>query len=419
MLDLTVQLSTAINTATNCPSVLQAEAILKGQLPSRKRSRSLDVEESRDANADVIAQPQPVTALSRRQLSLPNPLPQSAHSLKARSQPASPSTPSRLRTQSSRLRVPSQISRSVYKQSVAEPAGHLVYHPDSVRPVQAIRSAGLPSRTQSSQSMTQSPQQTTQGSQGVSLTPGPRITPQLPQHAQPEEDAWCAQQSFNQMSPCESDMISALLSDGGLDPLPMQHDLEPSSPSHSDLFASLLLPNDDQAPVSCSSGIDLPPELYSSPDSQLSAQSGAKALGRPVPMHCAQDSLQQPLESNLSSVWPASTADQSNQSTEPSFEVHDSDLAMLREAIAAAAQYQAPPQHSALAPQQPALTLPPSQPKPLVKSSSSSHLDPRLKAQSSQRKIHSSALRSVRSETLRWPTSGPYNIHRWQIVLVQ
>ncbi|KAL0043372.1 hypothetical protein WJX79_002939 [Trebouxia sp. C0005] len=265
-----------------CDQFEKAEAILKGQLPSRKRSRSLDVEESRDANADVIAQPQPVTALSRRQLSLPNPLPQSAHSLKARSQPASPSTPSRLRTQSSRLRVPSQISRSVYKQSVAEPAGHLVYHPDS-----------------------------------------------------------------------------------------------------------------------------------------LSAQSGAKALGRPVPMHCAQDSLQQPLESNLSSVWPASTADQSNQSTEPSFEVHDSDLAMLREAIAAAAQYQAPPQHSALAPQQPALTLPPSQPKPLVKSSSSSHLDPRLKAQSSQRKIHSSALRSVRSETLRWPTSGPYNIHRWQIVLVQ
>ncbi len=426
ILNLTVQLSTAIKTATNCPFVLQAEAILKGQLPSKKRSRSLDVEESRVTNTDVIAQPQPpqpVTALSptqRSQLSLPNALPQSAHSLEARSQPASPSTPSRLRTHSSGLRVPSQVNRSVYQQSMAEPAGHLVYHSDSVSPIQAMRSAARPSRTQSSQSMTQSPQQMTQGSQGVSQAPGPRVMPQLAQHALPEEDAWSAQQGFTQMSLRQSDMMSALLSDGRLDPLSMQHDLEPSSPSHSDLFASLLLPNDDEGPVKCSQSIGLPPELYSSPDSQLSDQScGAKALGRPVPLHCAQDSLQEPRDSNLSSVWPASTADQSHQSSESSFGVHDSDLAMLQEAIAAAAQHQAPPQHSALVPQCPGLTLPLSQPGPRVKSASQSHLDPRLKGQSSQRKIHSSASRSVRSEALIWPTCGPYNIQRWQIVLVQ
>ncbi len=407
--------------------MLQAEAILKGQLPSKKkRSRSLDVEESRDTTTDMTAQPQlpqPVAVLSptqHSQLSLPNASPESAHSLEARSQPASPSTPSRLRTHSSGLRVPSQVNRSVYQQSMAESAGHVVYHSDSVSLIQAMRSAAVPSRSQSSQSVTQSPQQLTQGSQGVSQSPGPRIMPQLAQHALPEEDAWSAQQGFTHMRPGQSDMMSALLSDGALHPLPTQHDLEPSRPSHSDLSASLLLPDDAEGPVNCSPGIALPPELYSSPDSQLNDQScGAKALGQPVSMHCAQDSLQEPLDSNLSSVWPASTADQSNQSSDSSFGVHDSDLAMLQEAIAAAAQHQAPPQHSALAPQHPGLTLPLSQNGPRVKSASRSHLDPRLKAQSSQRKIHSSGLRSVRTETLSWPTCGPYNIQRWQIVLAQ
>ena len=407
----------------SCASVLQAEAILKGQLPSKKRSRSLDVEESRVTPTDVIAQPQlpqPVAVLSptqRSQLSLPNASPESAHSLEARSQPASPSTPSRLRTHSSGLRVPSQVNRSFYQQSMAEPARHLVYHSDSVSPIQAMRSAALPSRTQSSQSVTQSPQQLTQGSQGVSQSP---VMPQLAQHAQPKEDAWSAQQGFNHMRPYPSDMMSAMLSDGVLKPVSTQHDLEPSRPSHSDLFASLLLPDDAEGPVNCSPGIALPPELYSSPDSQLNDQScGAKALGQPVSMHCAQDSLQEPLDSNLSSVWPASTADQSNQSSDSSFGVHDSDLAMLQEAIAAAAQHQAPPHHSALAPQHPGLTLPLSQNGPRVKSASRSHLDPRLKAQSSQRKIHSSGLRSVRTEMLSWPTCGPYNIQQWQIVVVQ
>lgn len=423
---LTVQLSIATKTTTNCSSVLQAEAILKGQLPSKKRSRSLDVEDSRLVNTDVIAPPQPpqpVTVSSptqRSQLSLSNASPQSAHSLAARSQPASPRTPSRLRTHSSGLRVSSQVNRSVCQQSMAEPARHLVYHSDSVSPIQAMRSAALPSRAQSSQSMTQSPQQTTQGSQGVSQAPGPRVMPQLAQHAQPEEDTWSAQQGFNQMSRCQSDMMSALLSDGGLDPLPMQHDLEPASPSHSDLFASLLLPVDDKRSLSCSPGIGLPSEMYLSPDSQLSHQScGAKALSQPVSMHCAQDSLQEPRDSYLSTAWPTSTADQSNQSSESSFGMHDSDLAMLREAIAAAAaQHQAPPQHSALVPHHPVLTSPLSQPM-YVQSASQSHLDPRLKAQGSKRKIHSSALRTVKNETLSWPRCGPYNIQRWQIVLVQ
>lgn len=403
--------------------MLQAEAILKGQLPSKKRSRSLDVEESRDTTTDVTADPQltqSVAVLSptqHSQLSLPNASPESAHSLEARSQPASPSTPSRLRTHSSGLRVPSQVNRSVYQQSMAESAGHVVYHSDAVSPIQAMRSAVVPSRSQSSQSVTQSPQQVTQGSQDVSQSP---VMPQLAQHAQPEEDAWSAQQGFTHMRPYQSDMMSALLSDGVLQALSTQHDLEPSRPSHSDLFASLLLPDDAEGPVNCSSGIDLPPELYSSPDTQLNDQScRATALGRPAPMHCAQDSLIKPLDSNLRSVWPASTADQSNQSSYSSFGVHDSDLAMLQEAIAAAAQHQAPPQHSALAPQHPGLTLPLSQNGPRVKSASRSHLDPRLKAQSSQCKIHSSGLRSVRTETLSWPTCGPYNIQRWQIVLVQ
>ena len=406
--------------------MLQADAILKGQLPSKKRSRSLDVEESRDTTTDVTAHPQltqSVAVLSptqHSQLSLPNALPESAHSLEARSQPASPSTPSRLRTHSSELRVPSQVNRSVFQQSMAESPGHVVYHSDAVSPIQAMRSAAVPSRSQSSQSVTQSPQQLTQGSQGVSQSPGPRIMPQLAQHALPEEDAWSAQQGFTHMRPGQSDMMSALLSDGALHPLPTQHDLEPSRPSHSDLFASLLLPDDAEGPVNCSSGIDLPAELYASPDSQLNDQScRATALGLPVPMHCAQNSLQEPLDSNLSSIRPASTADQSNQSSDSSFGVHDSDLAMLQEAIAAAAQHQAPPQHSALAPQHPGLTLPLSQNGPRVKSASRSHLDPRLKAQSSQRKIHSSGLRSVRTETLSWPTCGPYNIQRWQIVLAQ
>ena len=315
--------------------------------------------------------------------------------------------------------MPSQVNRAFYQQSMAEPARHLVYHSDSVSPIQAMRSAALPSRTQSSHSVTQSPQQMTQGSQGVSRAPGPRVMPELAQHALPEEDVWSAQQGFDQMSPGQSDMMSALLSDGVPNPLSMQHDLKPSSPSHSDLFASLLLPNDDEGPVSCSPGIGLPSELYSSPDSQVSDQSsGAKASGQPVSMHCAQDSLQEPPDSYLSSTWPTSTADQSNHSSESSFGMHDSDLAMLREAIAAAAQHQAPPQHSALAPQHPGLTPSLSQFRH-VQSASQSHLDPRLKAQSSQRKIHSSALRSVRNETLSWPRCGPYNIQRWQIVLLQ
>lgn len=403
--------------------MLQAEAILKGQLPSKKRSRSLDVEESRDTTTDVTAHPQltqSVAVLSptqHSQLSRPNGLPESAHSLEARSQPASPSTPSRLRTHSSELRVPSQVNRSVFQQSMAESPGHVVYHSDAVSPIQAMRSAAVPSRSQSSQSVTQSPQQLTQGSQGVSQSP---VMPQLAQHAQPEEDAWSAQQGFNHMRPYPSDMMSAMLSDGVLKPVSTQHDLEPSRPSHSDLFASLLLPDDAEGPVNCSPGIDLPAELYASPDSQLNDQScRATALGLPVPMHCAQNSLQEPLDSNLSSIRPASTADQSNQSSDSSFGVHDSDLAMLQEAIAAAAQHQAPPQHSALAPQHPGLTLPLSQNGPRVKSAFRSHLDPRLKAQSSQRMIHSSGLRSVRTETLSWPTCGPYNIQRWQIVLVQ
>jgi len=222
---------------------------------------------------------------------------------------------------------------------MAESPGHVVYHSDAVSPIQAMRSAAVPSRSQSSQSVTQSPQQLTQGSQGVSQSP---VMPQLAQHAQPEEDAWSAQQGFNHMRPYPSDMMSAMLSDGVLKPVSTQHDLEPSRPSHSDLFASLLLPDDAEGPVNCSPGIALPPELYSSPDSQLNDQScGAKALGQPVSMHCAQDSLQEPLDSNLSSVWPASTADQFNQSSDSSFGVHDSDLAMLQEAIAAAAQHQA------------------------------------------------------------------------------
>ena len=410
--------------ATGCTSVLQAEAILKGQLLSRKRSRSLDVEDSRVSDADVITRPQPpqpVTSLSptqHSQLSLSNASPRSAHTLEARSQPASPSTPSRLRTHSSGLRVQSQVSSSVYQQSMAEPARHLVYPSGSVSLIQAMRSAALPSRTQSSHSMTHSPQQTTLGSQGVSQSSGPRVLPQLAQHALPQEDAWSAQQGFTLMSPCQSDMISALLSDGGLDPLSAQHDLQPSSPSHSDLFASLFLPHDDEAPLSCSPGIVFPPELYSSPDSQLSDQScGTNPLDQSLPMHCTQDSLQEPRDSCLSSTWPASTADQSTQSPESS--MHDSDLAMLQEAIAAVAQHQALPQHSVLVPQHPGLTLPLSQPGSHVKLACQSHLDPRLKAQSSQPKIQSSGLRSVRTETLSWPTCGPYNIQRWQIVLEQ
>ncbi|DBA73472.1 TPA: hypothetical protein ACH3X1_011499 [Trebouxia sp. C0004] len=408
-----------------CDQFAKAEAILKGQLPSKKRSRSLDVEDSRVSDADVIARPQvpqPVTALSptqRSQLSLPDASLQSPHSLAARSQPASPNIPFRLRTHSSGLRVPSQVSRSAYQQGLAEPARHLVYQSDSVSPIQAMRNAAPPSCAQSSQSKTQSPQRMSQGSQGVSQAPGPRVMPQLAQHAQPEEDAWSAQQGFNQMSPCQSDMMSALLSDGGLDPLSMQHELQPSSPSHSDLFASLLLPDDDKRPGSCSLNAGLPPELYSSRDSQLSDQScGANASSQPpVSMHRAQDSMHEHSDSYLSTAWPTSTADQSNQSSDSNFGMHDSDLAMLQEAIAAAAQHQSP-QHSAPAPHHPGLTLPLSQPGHL-KSASQSHLDPRLKAQSSQCKMHSSALRSVRSETLSWPGCSPYNIQRWQIVLLQ
>ncbi len=199
----------------------------------------------------------------------------------------------------------------------------------------------------------------------------------------------------------------------------LQQDLEPMSPTQSAMFASLLNPEEVCESTSHSQGFK--PVLHSSPDSQLSHHSsGIRALTQPAYLHYAQDSQLLTQESQYAppDSWMGDTS-ASHQvpydTPDSSFGLQDSDLAMLREAVAAAAQPQAPSQDSACTPQRSGF-MPMSQPG-RASSGPQSRLDPRLKTQSSP--FRTQGLRTIESDAMCWPDFGPYSIQRWQSVLMQ
>lgn len=375
-----------------CDQSEKAAHILQGQLHPMKRIRSEDTMIGSIVSCSQLSdQPQlpMATAFSPPQLShlssatQPSQLTLSTPSLAdvITRASVSPDGNSQVRTHSSSLTTPSQIM------------------------TQAMRSSSLPAQVQNSQGPPQS------------LEPGLVTQPVAKgMQVQTQDQSWSSsQQSSGKMIPCQSAMMSSWLSLGGADSSPMQHDLEPMSPSQSDLFASLFPLDDNSRQLSCSPDIQLPSGLLSSQDSPAShLSSGSQGASQPTFLHSTQDSRQPSTPSHMSQPTRILFS-----ASDSSLGLHDSDLVMLREAIAAAAQPQAPPQHSALMPQSAGQVPLASHPK-IAKSASQPVLDPRLRARSLKSREKDSDLRAqpIETKALSWPQSGPYNLQRWQRVLV-
>lgn len=393
--------------------MLQAAHILQGQLHPKKRSRSED-ESSMASCPQLFGQPQPplaATAFSPPPLShlssasqpgqLALSTPSSANVIIRAS--LSPDGNSQGRTHSSSITMPSHIHRSASQQIMTHLLRPGLQHSDLMSRTQAMRRSSLPAQLQHSQSPS------------LSLRPGLATQPAANGvQVQTQDQSWSSsQQSMEQMIPCQSAMTT-WLSPEGADSLPMQHDVQPMSPSQSDLFASLFPHDDNSRQLSCSPDIQLPSDLLSSQDSPAShLSSRSRGASQPTFLHYTQDSQQPSPASNMSQ--PASKIQYS--ASDSSLGLHDSDLVMLREAIAAAAQPQAPPQHSALVPQS-ARQAPLASPPKIAKSASQLVLDPRLRARGLKSGEKDLDLKPTESKALSWPQSGPYNIQRWQRVLL-
>lgn len=393
--------------------MLQAAHILQGQLHPKKRSRSED-EGSNASCFQLFDQPQPplaATAFSPPQLShlssasqpgqLTLSTPSSADVISRAS--VSPDGNSQVRTHSSSIKMPSHIHRSASQQIMTHLLRPGLQRSDLMSMTQAMRRSSLPAQLQHSESPS------------LSLRPGLATQPAARGvQVQTQDQSWStSQHSTGQMIPCQSAMTT-WLSPGGADSSPMQHDVNPMSPSQSDRFASLFPPDDNSRQLSCSPDIQLPSDLLSSQDSPAShLSSRSRGASQPKFLHYSQDSQQPSPALNMSQ--PASKVQYS--APDSSLGLHDSDLLMLREAIAAAAQPQAPPQHSALEPQS-ARPAPLASPPKIAKSASQPVLDPRLRARSFKSREKDSDLRPAVSKAMSWPQSGPYNIQRWQRVLL-
>ena len=386
--------------------MLQAACILKGQPFSKKRSRSNDYDDVPLSQTSLHDEQQhhPLSAVSFEQRSglraalLPDPIPGSE--LGPMSQSVSLNY-SRVRTPSSGLRVPSQLSTLM--------AGGASCNSDSVDLPQSFGCTSLTNCTQDSQQ--------------VAYSSALRSRTHTVAHAVPligGESQWSQHHSSQEFMGSTQPAIASSLS-YGLDESPM-------TPRDSALLALLLIPDESPDLVIDTSSMEPQPKLHSSPDSVMSRHScGARTLSHTTStasLPYAADSQLLPQDSQL---MPDSLLSQPTEQFHLSYcaegddyGLQESDLAMLGEALSEQ-PHPAAAQDIALKPQssghvllsQPITTG--SWPQAHSRMTQSSALKP----QYTVLRTESSGLRTVGSEALCWPESGPYNLQRWQSVTLQ
>ena len=391
--------------------MLQAACILKGQPFSKKRSRSDDFDDVTLSQTSLHDEQQhhPLSAVSFNQCSrlraalLPDPIPGSE--LGPMSQSVSPTNYSRVRTPSSGLRVPSQLSTLM--------AGGASCNSDSVDLPQSFGCTSLTNCTQDSQQVAYSSALRSRTQAVVHAVPLIGGESQCSQHHQIDHSS---QESMGSTQPAIASSLSY-----GLDESPM-------TPRDSALLALLLIPDESPDLVIDTSSMEPQPKLHSSPDSVMSRHScGARTLSHTTStasLPYAADSQLLPQDSQL---MPDSLLSQPIEHFHLSccaegdeYGLQESDLAMLGEALSEQ-PHPAAAQDTALKPQssgqlllsQPITTGSWPQAHSRITQSSA------LKPQYTVLRTESSGLETVGSEALCWPESGPYNLQRWQSVTLQ